>query len=74
VLVLVLDRQQRHRIVDVASTLELTIELESGGAAPSGQLRAHAVPPVEFTGWLQLLDALRKAIDAMAEPNGPDAR
>jgi hypothetical protein len=55
----------------VASALELTIEIDHGGPAPIGRMQSAGGAPVEFAGWLQLLEALRTAIDAPTESNEP---
>jgi hypothetical protein len=38
--------------------VELEIELEPGGQAPHGRLRAGEQAPREFTGYVQLISAL----------------
>jgi hypothetical protein len=51
--------------------IRLAIDLDHGGNAPTGVLRAPGLE-LKFDGWLQLLDVMRSVIDEQASSDASE--
>jgi len=65
-------RARTHTPVMTGRRARLILDIEVDGGSPRGQLSTEGRPPREFSGWLQLGEAVEAALAAARDSSGTD--